>query len=209
MALNRHYTKEGLFRLLDKIKSTGDVDKFLESIAPVIPAINDYDFASSLILKLLLKVHSDSCILDSERTQRVSDLFGSVLIRVITNIDIAAKFLSSLTNGKAGYSDVLKEARLIFAHKLHHAIHNSTDMEVILPLLKDNDQIPFVFKQNNYWFVYQRDCRLAFLSGRLPKYVETHSFFGRLDRNLVVKIFREADLLPKPAVERDLKKLKT
>lgn len=209
MALNRHYTKEGLFLFIDKIKDKDGLDKFLDSIAPVIPTITDYDFASALILKLLMNIHSDTCILDRGRTERVSNLFSPVLTNIITNIDVAKQFLSSLTNGKSENYDPLREGRMIFAAKMHHAIHDSADLEVILPLLKDADQIPFVLKQNNYWFVHQKNCRIAFLSGRSPKYAETHSFFGKLERNLFVKIFRDADLLPKPAVEPDLKKLKT
>jgi hypothetical protein len=208
VALNRHYTKESLFRIIDNIKGKDGIDRFLDSIAPVIPTITDYDFASALILKLLMMIHSHTYILDQVRTERISNLISPVLANVITNFDVAKQFLSGLTDGKSEFYDPVKEGRIFFASKLHHVIHNSADLEVILSLLKDADLIPFVIKQNNYWFEHQKNCRLAFLSGRSPKYAETHGFFGRLDRNLCVRIFREAGLLPTPAVEPALKKLK-
>lgn len=198
MSLNRQYTKESLFRIMSKLKKS-EADAFLDSIAPVLVNLRDYEFFVSFLLKFL-SIASDSYRSsdNDKRVEKLSKLFIPVFINIITDVNRVKDFLSKLDNGKDDNENTLKEARFTFASKLHHAIHNSDDLEAILPMLKESDHTRFIIAQNNYWFVHQKNCRIAFLSGRHPASAETYKLFGPIDRNVFVKIMHDADLLPRP-----------
>jgi hypothetical protein len=211
MALGRFYTNESFFRIVDvlgeggnthfsKDQSAKDDDiRFLESSAPVVGALKDYELVVSCILKILkrdLNQYHPEAKANMELAERICKIFHPVFVNTITSIDRVKDFLSRLDDKRPDEKNILKMCRLIFACYLRHAVRHSADLETVLSMLYPSQQLAFAVKQNEYWFVYQKNCRMAFLSGRSPKSTETHQYFKNIDRHLVVRIFQEAGLLP-------------